>query len=157
MQRAIATMNPESITATNAAQQPFMPLVRELVKAYQAFEAFDSNNLKRYDLTSPQADVIFTLGNTAGMVFKEIGEHTLITKGTLTGIVDRLEKKGLVKRKACTEDRRRMFVMLTQQGENVFRDVFPQHITHLKKRFDQLSQSETTQAITLLTKIRNLF
>ena len=76
----------------NASKQPFVAVVRELARAYQAFQAFDAENLRQYDITVPQADVIFTLGNTAGMVFKDIGKHTLTTKGTLTGIVDRLEQ-----------------------------------------------------------------
>jgi len=150
-------MPAEQITIENAAIQPFMPVMRALVRAYQAFEAYDTVNLRQYGLTTPQADVIFTLGNTPGMVFKEIGEQTLITKGTLTGVIDRLEKKSLVKRKACTNDRRRMFVMLTTQGENLFANVFPKHIAHMKKRFDQLSPSEMAQAITLFKKIQHLF
>lgn len=145
------------ITANNAAKQAFMPLMRELVRAYQAFEAADAQNLRQYDLTAPQADVIFTLGNTTGMMFKEIGEYTLITKGTLTGVVDRLEQKGLVKRKACHEDRRRMYVALTRKGEKVFEQVFPEHVTYLKKRFDKLSQSEINQACFLLKKIQAVF
>ena len=43
-------------------------------------------------LTVSQADVIFTLGNTAGMTCGEIGERTLITKGTLTGVIDRVSE-----------------------------------------------------------------
>ena len=48
--------------------------------------------------TVAQANVIFTLGNTDGMTCKDIGDWTHITKGTLTGVIDRLELKGLVER-----------------------------------------------------------
>jgi DNA-binding MarR family transcriptional regulator len=147
----------EKITENNAARQPFMPVMRELVRAYQAFESYDAEHIRKYGITAPQADVIFTLGNTEGMVFKEIGERTLITKGTLTGVIDRLENKGLVKRTACPKDRRRMYVVLTSKGEKVFKNVFPRHIAYLKQRFDRLSQAEMKQAEVMLKKIRNLF
>ncbi len=145
------------LTAKNASKQAFIPVIRELVRAYQAFEAHDIANLRKHGLTAPQADVIFTLGNTEGMAFKEIGEHTLITKGTLTGVVDRLEEKGIVKRVPCPKDRRRMYVVLTTKGVINFERVFPQHIAYLKLRFDRLTQSELANSITVLKKLRGLF
>ena len=145
------------ITAKNAAKQPFVAVLRELVRAYQAFSACDAEHLREFGLTTPQADVIFTLGNTQGMTFKEIGEQTLITKGTLTGVVDRLEEKGLLKRVASEDDRRRTIVVLTAKGEKVFEDVFPKHIKHLKARFDCLSKTELKEAEAVLKKIKYLF
>ena len=64
-----------------AARQGFLPLMQELVRTYQAFAAYDANGYRDVDLTVPQADVLFTLGNTDGLTFKEIGDKTLITKG----------------------------------------------------------------------------
>lgn len=145
------------LTVKTAPKEPFLGVVRELVRAYQAFEAYDARHMRQYGITVPQADVIFTLGNTEGMVFKEIGKHTLITKGTLTGVVNRLEEKGLVKRSTCPEDHRRMYVLLTTRGEKLFRDVFPKHISYMKQRFDQLSKKDMKQAEELLKKIKNLF
>lgn len=145
------------ITAKNAAKQPFLAVLRELVRAYQAFSVCDAEHLRRFDLTTAQADVIFTLGNTQGMTFKEIGEQTLITKGTLTGVVDRLEEKSLVRREDAQDDRRSIKVLLTAKGIKLFEEVFPQHIAHLKKRFDCLSKSELKEAEAVLKKIRYLF
>ena len=147
----------EKITVQNAARQPFMVVVRELVRTYQALEAADAAHLYQFGLTTSQADVIFTLGNTEGMVFKDLGERTLITKGTLTGVVDRLQRKGLVKRKVCTQDRRRIHVVLTAKGEKVFADIFPRHIAHLKQYFDRLSNTDLKQGAVLLKKIRGIF
>ena len=86
--------------------------------------------------------------------FKEIGEQTLITKGTLTGVVDRLEEKGLVKRKAHSDDRRCMRVVLTALGDKVFTREFPRQIAMLKKHFDRLSLQEMQEAVTVLHKLR---
>ncbi len=147
----------EKITAQNASKQDFIPLLRGLVRAYQAFANFDARGHRDIGLTPSQADVIFTLGNTEGLTFKEIGEHTLITKGTLTGVVDRLEQKGLVKRVSGHDDRRCTPVRLTARGVKLFKAAFPKQIAYLKTRFDRLNDNDRQQAIGLLKKIENLF
>ena len=145
-----------TVTVDNASKQPFLALVRELVWAYQAFSRLDSDGLRQYKLTQPQADVIFTLGNTEGLTFKEIGELTLITKGTLTGVIDRLEQKALVRRVQGNEDRRCTRVILTKKGDRLFRDIFPKHIAHLKAHFDQLSDNEILTIQRALKKLRQV-
>ncbi len=144
----------ETLTAKNASQQAFFPLMRELVRTYQAFASLDAAGYHDTELTVSQADVIFTLGNTPGMTFKEIGEQTLITKGTLTGVIDRLEEKGLVSRKADIDDRRCMRVILTARGEKVFQKEFPRQVGFLKSHFDRLSKKEMQQTILVLQKLR---
>jgi DNA-binding MarR family transcriptional regulator len=149
----------DKITAQNAARQDFMPLMRELVRAYQAFASFDAtlHRANGTGLTVSQADVIFTLGNTAGMTCGEIGERTLITKGTLTGVIDRLADKGLVRREPVSTDGRCTRIVLTAAGERVFETVFPSHVGQLKERFDRISPKERAQAIRLLGQIREIF
>jgi len=147
----------KTITAENAARQDFMPVLRELARAYQAFAAYDAAGYREAGLTGPQADVIFTLGNTAGMTFKEIGEKTLITKGTLTGVIDRLEHKALVRRVAAEDDRRCTRVVLTPKGERVFEREFPRQIAYLKKRFDGLTKTELKEAEQMLRRLRGIF
>ena len=143
--------------STSAAKQPFMSLVRELVRTYQAFADYDARGHHGTGLTVPQADVIFTLGNTGGLTFKEIGEKTLITKGTLTGVIDRLAQKGLVKRVACPEDRRCTRVALTAKGQKLFEKRFPEHIAYMKERFDRLTAAEQREIRAALGKLRTAF
>ena len=132
-------------------------MMRELVRAYQAFAAYDAAGYREAGLTPSQADVIFTIGNAGGVNFKEISEMTLITKGTLTGVVDRLEQKGLVKRVASTEDRRSIRVVLTPEGATMFEREFPRQVSYLKQRFDGLSKAEMQAAARILRRIRDLF
>jgi len=147
----------KALSTKVAAKQAFLPVLRELVSAYQAFTIYDAANLRNFELTTPQADVLFTLGNTQGMTFKEIGDNTLITKGTLTGVIDRLEEKKLVTRVPAADDRRCIRVVLTTKGEQTFETVFPSHIAHLKARFDRLDNTELEEIKQSLKKIRNLF
>lgn len=155
---AAATRAPSHDADTRkAAREAFIPVMRELVRTYQAFSAYDAAGFSEVDLTVPQADVIFTLGNTEGLTCKEIGERTLITKGTLTGILDRLEAKRLIRRVPVAEDRRSTRIQLTGAGERVFAREFPRQIAHLKKRFRRLSQSELGDIHAALRKLRMVF
>ncbi|MCU0570911.1 MAG: MarR family transcriptional regulator [Oculatellaceae cyanobacterium Prado106] len=144
-------------TTTQAAKETFIPTMRELVRAYQAFSAVSETHIRQFDLTPAQFDVIATLGNTQGMSMGDIGEKTLITKGTLTGVIDRLIQKQLVTREIPPENRRNVIVKLTPKGEQVFEQVFPVHIAYIKERFDQLEPSELELLRVLLGRLRQVF
>jgi len=108
-------------------------------------------------LTPSQFDIIATLGNTSGMSFKELGEKTLITKGTLTGVVDRLEAKGLVRRVVQTEDRRSTIVQLTEAGEREFERVFPAHTQYCKQPFLHYSDDDFARLERELGRLKSSF
>ena len=103
----------------------YLKSVRLLAECMQGFERCSADHVRQHGLTHPQFDIIATLGNTPGMSYKELGEKTLITKGTLTGVIERLESKGLVERTRSDCDKRSFSVRLTGDGEAMFRCVFP--------------------------------
>ena len=80
-----------------------------------------------------------------------------MTKGTLTGIIDRLEQKGLVTRIVPPENRRSFTIILTPEGEQTFETVFPIQIAYLKERFDRLSAEELKQIQASLSQLRQIF
>lgn len=147
------------LTAESASSEAFIPLMQELAAAYQAFSLYDAEGLRTSGstLTPSQARVVFTIGGTDGMTCKDIGDITLITKGTLTGVIDRLEEKDLVERWSVEGDGRKTIVALTGEGERVYKKEFPKHIGFLKEKFDGLSAKDRKQAITLLARIKGLF
>ena len=103
----------------------YLKSIRLLAECMQGFERLSGRHVRENGLTHPQFDIVATLGNTAGMTYKELGERTLITKGTLTGVIERLEQKGLVARERSLDDKRSWFIRLTPAGERLFADVFP--------------------------------
>jgi MarR family 2-MHQ and catechol resistance regulon transcriptional repressor len=135
----------------------FLPLLRELACTYQAFEVYSSAHVRSLGLTPAQFDIVATLGNTAGMSTKELGEKTLITKGTLTGVVDRLVDKKLVRRVASPSDGRSQLVQLTPQGEKLFGRIFPAHLAHMERAFALLSKNELTKMTESLRRLRETF
>ena len=139
------------------AKEPFLAVLRELAQAYHAFSAYSAAHVRQLGLTPAQFDVIATLGNTQGMPLSQLAQKTLITKGTLTGIIDRLEEKGLVRREVPVGDRRSFLAVLTPAGEALFAQVFPAHIDYLKRAFTEGDEGELEQVRRTLRGLRGRF
>jgi MarR family 2-MHQ and catechol resistance regulon transcriptional repressor len=120
----------------------YLKSIRLLAECMQGFERLSGCHVRQYGLTHPQFDIIATLGNTHGMSYKELGDRTLITKGTLTGVIERLEQKGLVERQRNAEDKRSFFVRLTPQGEQLFSEVFPKVLANGRKAFSHYTDAD---------------
>ncbi len=134
-----------------------LPVIRELARTYQAFTHYSAAHVRELGLTPPQFDVICTLGNTKGMPLCRLAEKTLITKGTLTGVLDRLESKGLLKRTVPPENRRSFIAMLTPEGEKLFKSAFPAHLDYLDARLGKLTTEELDETRAVLEKLRKAF
>jgi MarR family 2-MHQ and catechol resistance regulon transcriptional repressor len=134
----------------------YLRSVRLLAECLQGFERFSGESVRQCGLTHAQFDIIATLGNTAGMSYKELGERTLITKGTLTGVIERLEQKGLVARERSSGDKRSWFVRLTPGGEALFQDVFPKVVAHGRRLFAPYSEADFDAMDQTLRKLRQL-
>ena len=138
--------------------EPFLKILRPLVETYFAFLRKDDRHIRSLGLTSPQFDVIATLGDTQGMPCRELSEKTLVTKGTLTGVLDRLEARGEIERIPSKEDRRSTIVRLTSKGKTVFDRVFPAHIYYMKPYFERaLTARDMHQLRTLLLRLKESF
>lgn len=140
------------------AEEPFVKVVRPLVEAFYAFLSKDDRHIRSLGLTLSQFDVIVTLGDTDGMTCKQISDQTLVTKGTLTGVLDRLEMKGLVERVPFQDDRRVTIIRLTPKGQKKFEETFPTHIYYLKPFFERaLSPAEMKTLRALLLRLKESF
>ena len=140
-----------------ATVPPYMPALRQLIRCTQAFERFSGAHVKSMGLTESQFDVIATLGNTDGMTCKALGERTLITKGTLTGVLDRMEARNLISRRSDAHDARRTHIELTRKGAALFNEVFPAHIKHLQRAFGRLTETELARLCEGLATLQGAF
>ncbi|WP_447968573.1 MarR family winged helix-turn-helix transcriptional regulator [Nitrospira sp. M1] len=143
---------------TDYRRDPFLSLLRPLVEAYLAFFRTGTRHIESMGLTSAQFDVIAELGGTDGLTCTELGDGTLITKGTLTGVLDRLETKGLLRRESVKGDRRASNIRLTAKGEALYKKTFPAHAEFLKPFFEKaLTKEEVKQMKILLKRLRDSF
>ena len=137
---------------------PYLKVLRPLVEAYLAFWREGNRHIRSLRLTPPQFDVIATLGDTEGMTCADLSTATLVTKGTLTGVLDRLVAKGLIRRDPVAGDRRRSHIRLTAKGQTLFEKTYKAHIEHMRPFFARaLSRQEVDRLQAGLLRIRDSF
>ncbi len=139
-------------------KDPYLSLLRPLVETYLAFFRVGTRHIESMGVTPAQFEVIAELGGTAGLTCVELGEATLITKGTLTGVLDRLEAKSLLVREKVKGDRRAINIRLTAKGEALHKKIFPVHAEFMKPFFEQaLTKEEVKYMKQLLKRLRDSF
>ncbi len=81
-----------------------------------------AGELKALGLSVPQFDVLSTLTEAEGLTQQELAARLYVTKGNVSGLIDRLDEAGLVERRAIPGDRRSYALHLTQTGRRLARD-----------------------------------
>jgi MarR family transcriptional regulator, 2-MHQ and catechol-resistance regulon repressor len=125
----------------------------KLARAFSTFNKATSEDIRRYGLTQPQFGVVESLGHHGRIPIGELSRKQLLAGGTVTVVVDNLEKEGLVERQHCKEDRRVVYVQLTEKGRNLFREIFVQHASVISGLASVLSTQEQDQLAALLKKL----
>ncbi len=85
----------------------------------------------------------------------ELAEAAGVTRATMTGLIDTLERDGYVTREPDPVDRRMMSVLLTEKGEDFLREFLPGHFKSTGAIMSTLSESERKTLVRLLGKIQH--
>jgi MarR family transcriptional regulator, 2-MHQ and catechol-resistance regulon repressor len=106
-----------------------------------------------------EVDVLGALARSeAGLNCSEIAETTLITKGGITGILDRLAARRLVERVPSRDDRRSIMIQLTEKGVEVCHDLFPKLARNNEEIFAKaLKPDQIKQFCKLITMLIRSF
>ncbi|KAF1010976.1 MAG: Transcriptional repressor MprA [Acinetobacter bereziniae] len=110
--------------------------------------------LAPHGLTEGRFIVLFLLeAAPQGLAPKDIADKAGITRATVTGLLDGLERDGLIARIADHEDRRALQIHLTDKGKHTAKTVFEQHSRWIAQFFSNLSLQERIQLTALLEKV----
>ncbi|RFA26625.1 MarR family transcriptional regulator [Alkalilimnicola ehrlichii] len=88
-----------------------------------------------------------------GLAPNRLAEQAGVTRATVTGLLDGLEREGLIERQGDTRDRRALRIQLTHKGKQVAKNVFRQHGRWIAGLFGNLSAAERRQLGALLDKV----
>ncbi len=109
-----------------------------------------------FDITLPQFDVLSEL-EYAGepLTMSQLSQKLMVSNGNVTGVVDRLERDGYVRREASTADRRVHYIALTEKGIAEFRTMARVHEQWVEDLFAGLSTSEIRSLLNGLGKAKS--
>jgi MarR family 2-MHQ and catechol resistance regulon transcriptional repressor len=124
-----------------------------LSRASQWVNAHADRDIKSYGLNRTEFGVLELLYHKGSQPLQQIGGKVLMSSGNITYVVDKLEQKGFVQRRACTEDRRTVFAEITEAGKGLLEDVFPQHAEVIHRAVNGLTDEEKKVAQELLKKL----
>jgi DNA-binding MarR family transcriptional regulator len=113
-------------------------------------------SVERWGLTLPQFDALAELrrASRTGFTFGELSRLLLVTSGNLTGIVDRLEAEGLVRRVQGTEDRRVVRIVLTPKGRRLVDRIMPLHARDIETALSFMTPEQLRGLSDLLGMLR---
>ncbi len=121
---------------------------------YVLLDDGDRRVLENFGLTTSQYAVLTQIEDDGGRRLTTLSERLLLSKSTITRIVDQLEKAGLVQRVGDAHDRRAQRVILTEAGRERRAQARAAHLDSLKHRLSVLSEGEQKELEALLRKLR---
>jgi MarR family transcriptional regulator, 2-MHQ and catechol-resistance regulon repressor len=140
---------PESLTGWSGVH-----VFLVLWKAAHAAQAYAAKSIAELEMCGSDFAVLEALLHKGSLPVNEIGKKVLLTSGSITVAVDRLETKGLVERRAHGTDRRARIVHLTKAGRKLITRIYGKHAGDMEKlAAESLTKAERKTLISLLKKI----
>ena len=125
-----------------------------LAKVYQRGFGLFKEQLDSYDLTPPQFSLLAFLWIEDGLSQTSLSQKTQVDRTTIGGLIDRLEKLGLVERLPTPEDRRAYRICLTDKGRGLERELCAIAARVTEKFLAPLDAEEQTALRATLKKLR---
>lgn len=118
-------------------------LVIALSRTYQALFRQIDQNIKGFGLTTNEFGVLEALLHKGALPVQKLTETLLITSGSMTYILQKLEKAEFIRRQQGTEDARVWMVALTEQGREFIERIYPLHQEFLEKLLAPVENHDT--------------
>ncbi|MBB6446321.1 MarR family winged helix-turn-helix transcriptional regulator [Bacillus benzoevorans] len=110
--------------------------------------------ISKNNLNLTEFSVLETLYLKGKQNIHQVGKSILISSGSMTYVIDKLEKKELLQRTECPDDRRALYITLTEKGEEFMAQMMPEFQDFIAQMFEHLSHEEGLTLIQLLKKVK---
>lgn len=133
---------------------PLRALLR-LMRVSNDVQAAVEAHLQKSDLSMARFVLLSQLmrSETHQLTPSKLAEQAGVTRATVTGVLDGLEKRGWVKRHRHPEDRRSVIVKLTDSGISFVREILPHHVRHIASIIKDIAEPDLTELMTTLERI----
>lgn len=130
-----------------------LKLLIVLSRANRAVMDRVTEDIRSHGLNPTEFAVLELLYHKGDQPIQHIGKKVLLASGSITYVVDKLEGKKLLERKACPKDRRVTHAVITEKGKELMAEIFPRHEKAVDEIFRGLDSEEKVTMITLLKKL----
>ncbi|MUV37725.1 HTH-type transcriptional regulator MhqR [Lentibacillus sp. JNUCC-1] len=124
-----------------------------LTRALESIEKQVIKDIKSHGLNLTEFSVLELLYHKGDQPIQKIGQKILLSSSSMTYVVDQLEKKKWLERKACPKDRRVTYAAITSTGQELMNRIFPQHTEAIHQIMDGLTTDEKEFMIGQLKKL----
>jgi DNA-binding MarR family transcriptional regulator len=131
-------------------------IIYSIRRLMQAGELYTKELNKIYNVSAAQLNCLLALHENGPLSPSQIAKYILVNSSTVTGIIDRLESKGLVTRSRVSSDRRIITVELTKDGKVLSENAPPPVQTKIVDGLNKLSEKQIEQIAKTLTKLTNM-
>ncbi len=138
-----------AVSETNAALKLWVVLARAQAAVARHAEA----DVARHGLTLAEFGILEALFHRGPLLLGDLQRKILVSSGGVTYLVDRLEARGLVERRACPGDRRARFAALTSEGESFVARIFPEHEIAIRRALGGLTTAEQLRVAGALKRL----
>jgi MarR family 2-MHQ and catechol resistance regulon transcriptional repressor len=113
-----------------------------LFRAQKSLENLIKHDIKKYGLNPSEFGVLEALYHKGSLSIKEITEKVLMPNSSMSYVVHTLIKKSYISKKASKSDKRLFIVALKPQGKRLMDEIYPKHVTQLRKVLNGLTLEE---------------
>ncbi|WP_066889992.1 MarR family winged helix-turn-helix transcriptional regulator [Clostridium nigeriense] len=133
-----------------------LKLVIAMARTYDDLFFQIEKNVQDFGLNISEFGVLEMLYHKGDQPVQKVAEKILVTSGTITYVINKLEKKDLVIRRKCDKDKRVFYVSLTEKGKEFIEDIFPKHKDFIDNLFRDLDEANKIQLLENLIKLRKV-
>ncbi|UJL46763.1 MarR family transcriptional regulator [Virgibacillus sp. NKC19-16] len=123
-----------------------------LMKSSKSIQEQIKKDISKHGMKTSDFTILEALYHKGRQTIKQISDAVLINTGSITYVIDKLESKNLLERSNCKEDRRVVYIQITEQGKTVMDDIFPKHQKVIEEIFSDLTTEEKETLIDLLKR-----
>ncbi|MFP7298754.1 MarR family winged helix-turn-helix transcriptional regulator [Neobacillus niacini] len=131
--------------------QPFLLLMQ----TSKAIQERIRDEMSKNKLSITEFSVLEVLYYQGKQTIQQIGNRILISSGSMTYVIDKLEQKGILKRNDCREDRRVIHITLTTEGMEMMENIMPKYQDMVDSFFEDLTGDEAELMASFLKIVRN--
>ena len=134
-------------------------IIYAIRRLMQGGELYTKEINKKYHVSAAQVNCLLALYENGPLPPSQIAKHMMVNSSTVTGIIDRLEQKGLVERMRISKDRRVITIQLTESGKRLAENAPPpiqQKIINGLKRLKDPEIDQIVKSLLILTSMLDI-